>query len=130
MTCQTARISEVILLVEDDDIIRRLTRSLLEREGYVVIEARDGNEGLSCYEAHLKAISLLLTDVSMPKLGGRELAEGAWKLQPALKVLFMSGYLNDVVLEERVRNGAPFLEKPFTAKGLIDKVRQALQIAA
>jgi CheY-like chemotaxis protein len=117
---------EVILLVEDNDMVRELVRRILISEGYVIIEARNGREGLSCCQAHLHLINLLLTDVMMPELGGRELAEGARKLRPDLKIVFMSGNLEDAALLESVQQGAPFLEKPFTASKLADKVRSTL----
>ncbi len=119
----------VILLVDDNDDVRALSRTILERKGYVVFEARDGREGLSRYEAHLDSIDLLLTDVRMPELNGQKLAEGALKLKPRLKIIFMSGGFDDAVLDERIRNGAAFLRKPFTPGVLIEKVRDVLQMS-
>jgi len=75
-------------------------------------------------------IDLLVSDVVMPEVGGRELAEGALKLWPGLKVLFMSGYTQDVVLKEGVQKGSAFLQKPFTPAGLAQKVRETLDSAA
>jgi two-component system CheB/CheR fusion protein len=118
--------SEVILLVEDEDMVRVLARRILEASGYVVYEARNGREGLALCEAHQGPIDLLVSDVVMPELGGRELAEGALKLRPALKVMFMSGHTQDVVLKEGVQKGTAFLQKPFTPVGLAQKVRETL----
>ena len=118
--------SEVILLVEDEDAVRLLARRVLETSGYVVLEARNGREGLALCEAHEGPIDLLVTDVVMPELGGRELAEGALKLRPGMKVMFMSGHTQDVVLKEGVQKGAAFLQKPFTPVGLVQRVREAL----
>jgi CheY-like chemotaxis protein len=118
--------TEVILLVEDEAAVRKLARKVLEKSGYVVIDARNGREGLALCEAHQGPIDLLVTDVMMPELGGRELAEGALKLRPGMKVVFMSGHTQDVVLKEGVQRGTPFLQKPFTPTGLVQKVRETL----
>src|SRR6202040_362336 len=92
--------TEVVLLVEDEESLRTLARVILEARGYEVLDACNGRDGLALCEAHQGPIDLLLTDVMMPQLGGRELAEGAVKLRPSLKVLFMSGHTEDVVLRE------------------------------
>ena len=118
--------SEVILVVEDEDMVRALARRVLEASGYVVHEARNGREGLALCEAHEGPIDLLVSDVVMPELGGRELAEAAVKLRPGLKVMFMSGHTQDVVLKEGVQKGTAFLQKPFTPAGLAQKVREVL----
>jgi CheY-like chemotaxis protein len=121
--------SEVVLLVEDEDAIRKLARMILEASGYVVLDSRNGREGLALCEAHQGQIDLLVTDVMMPELGGRELAEGALKLRPRLKVIFMSGHTEDTVLKEGVEEGAAFLQKPFTPAALAQKVRETLDSA-
>jgi CheY-like chemotaxis protein len=118
--------SEVILVVEDEFMVRLLARRVLEAIGYVVHEAGNGREGVSFCEAHQGPIDLLVTDVVMPELGGRELAECALKLRPGLRVLFMSGHTQDVVLKEGVQKGAAFLQKPFTPADLARKVRETL----
>jgi signal transduction histidine kinase/CheY-like chemotaxis protein len=118
--------SEVILLVEDEDAVRQLARAILEASGYVVHEASNGREGLVACETCAGAIDLLLTDVVMPQLGGRELADMAKKLRPDMKVLFMSGHTEDVVIKEGVQKGTAFLQKPFTPAGLAEKVRETL----
>jgi CheY-like chemotaxis protein len=118
--------SETILVVEDEDMVRGLTRTVLEASGYTVLEARNGREGLAICETHQGPIDLLLSDVVMPELGGRELAEQAIKLRPNLKIVFVSGHTQDVILKEGVENGAAFLQKPFTPAGLAQKVRETL----
>jgi len=118
--------SEVVLLVEDQDQVRKLTSELLQGRGYVVLEARDGCEGLSVCEAHQGKIDLLLSDVVMPELGGRELAERILAMRPDIKVLFMSGHTQDVILKEGVKAGTPFLQKPFVPADLLYKVRAVL----
>jgi len=118
--------TECILLVEDEDAVRDLVRRILKARGYAVVEARNGREGLKVCESHPGGIDLLVTDVVMPELGGRELAEAAVKLRPGLKVVLMSGHTQDVILKEGVQQGAAFLHKPFTPMQLAQKVRDAL----
>jgi len=122
--------SEVILLVEDEDMLRVLARTILEKSGYVVYEARNGQEGLALCKSHEGTIDLLVCDVVMPELGGRELAEGALRLRPGMKVMFMSGHTQDVLLKEGVQKGTAFLQKPFTPVGLAQKVRETLDSEA
>ena len=111
-------------------MVRKLARNILEKIGYVVLEARNGWEGLSICETHGGPIHLLLSDVVMPELGGRELAERAALTRPAMKVLFMSGHTHDVVLREGISQGQPFLQKPFMAAALAHKVREVLDSQA
>ena len=118
--------SEVVLLVEDEDQVRKLASEFLQGCGYIVLEARDGREGLSVCEGHQGKIDLLLSDVVMPELGGRELAERILPMRPDIKVLFMSGHTQDVILKEGVKAGTPFLQKPFTPSDLANKVRAVL----
>ena len=116
--------SEVVLVVEDEDTVRQLARTFLEGRGYTVLEARDGAEGLAVCENHHGPIHLLLTDVVMPRVGGRELAERAAVLRPDMKVLFMSGYTADAALHDLVeKERRPFLHKPFTLEQLARSVR-------
>jgi len=122
--------SEVILLVEDEEMVRGLARMILETSGYVVLEASNGREGLTMCETNEGPIDLLLSDVVMPELSGRELAEQAVKLRPGMKVLFMSGYTQDVILKEGVQKGTAFLQKPFTPVELAQKVRETLDADA
>jgi CheY-like chemotaxis protein len=113
-------------VVEDEDAVRKLARRILETSGYVVLEARNGREGLAVCQAHQGPIHLLVTDVVMPELGGRELAQGALKLRPGMKVVFLSGHTQDIVLKEGVQKGTAFLRKPFSPVELTQEVRQAL----
>ena len=121
--------AEVILLVEDEDRVRKLASRVLQGRGYVVLEARDTGEGLSACQAHQGKIDLLLSDVVMPEVGGRELAERILALRPDIKVLFMSGHTQDAVLQEGVKAGTPFLQKPFAPAELARKVREVLDSA-
>jgi signal transduction histidine kinase/CheY-like chemotaxis protein len=117
--------SRMVLLVDDEETIRTLVRAILEDEGYGVLEARNGREGLALCEATEGPIDLLLTDVMMPEIGGTELAESALKMRPGMGVLFMSGYA-DLTHRERLGHPAMLLRKPFTAFELTRKVREVL----
>ncbi|MBP8137254.1 MAG: response regulator, partial [Candidatus Eisenbacteria bacterium] len=117
---------ETILLVEDEDAIRRLARSVLETKGYRVFEAADGIAALEWSEAHTETVQLLVTDVVMPRMGGRRLAEKLSSRVPGLRVLFVSGHTEDTLLGQGVEKGVPFLHKPFTPAELLRKVRDVL----
>ena len=118
---------ETILLVEDDEAVRELARISLEMYGYQVLWAGDATEALRLAEEHAGRIDLLLTDVVMPGLSGRELVDKVRQRQPHLKVLFMSGYTDDAVLRHGlVHAEVAFLQKPFTPAGLARKVRDVL----
>jgi PAS domain S-box-containing protein len=120
--------SETILLVEDEPIVRRLVQEILRLSGYAVLTALQGDEALRLCEQHQETIDLLLTDVVMPGIGGRELAERAAALRPTLKVLFMSGYTDDAVLRHGVSTAAmAFIRKPFKPAALAQKVREVLE---
>ena len=119
--------SEVVLLVEDEEIVRKLIRQMLEQSGYRVVEARDGEEALRLAGDGLEHADLLLTDAVMPKLGGPALAERMAEAFPTLKVVFMSGYTEEAIVKDGVlRPGTRFLQKPFTAAQLERSVRSAL----
>lgn len=119
--------SETILLVEDEDVVRDLVRKMLEQGGYTILEARDGREALSLSKEHVAGIDLLLTDVVMPGMNGRELAERIWFTRPDTKVLYISGYTDLRVFDPEVLDsGSAFLHKPFTYAELAGKVREIL----
>jgi hypothetical protein len=118
--------TESILLVEDEDAVRALVRTILETRGYTVIEAPNGRAGLKLCETHAGKIDLLVTDVVMPEMGGREFAVAAVKLRPGLKVVFVSGHTQDVILKEGIQHGEAFLQKPFDPMQLAQKVRDTL----
>jgi CheY-like chemotaxis protein len=119
--------SETILLAEDQDEVRGLARAALESHGYTVLEARHGKEALRLCEQHPGPIHLLITDLVMPQMGGRELVEQAGPRRPGLKVLYLSGYTDDAVLRHDLGEpGMMFLQKPFTPLSLARKVREAL----
>lgn len=122
---------EGILIVEDEQAVRRLILNLLRQQGYDVIEASDGDEALRLFEKTAGAIHLLITDLVMPRLGGFELAQRLALQRPGAKVLYMSGYSDDTLLRrEGLPVGADFLQKPFTPEALSRKVREVLDKAA
>jgi two-component system, cell cycle sensor histidine kinase and response regulator CckA len=119
--------TETILVVEDEEMLRELVCESLKRNGYEVLEANHGNGALAVCEGHQGPIHLLATDVVMPNLGGRELAERVAPMHPEMKVLFMSGYTKNVIIHHgALNNTMHFLEKPFTANILLKKVRALL----
>jgi PAS domain S-box-containing protein len=117
---------ETVLLVEDEDAVRALAREVLRRQGYIVLEARHGVDALRLAERHTDDIHLMITDVVMPHMSGRELAERLCSVRPMMKVLFMSGYTDHAVMNRALTPGSSFLQKPFTPDGFARKVRQVL----
>ena len=123
----TVRGRETILLVEDEASILRLTRRMLERTGYTVLSAGTPGDAIRLAEAHSGEIHLLITDVVMPELNGRDLAKKLLSLYPGLKRLFMSGYTADVIASHGVLDeGVNFIQKPFSQGDLVARVREAL----
>ncbi|MGQ9631470.1 MAG: PAS domain-containing protein [bacterium] len=124
---ESLRGMETVLLVEDEDVVRELARRSLLHYGYTVLEARRPEEALQICEQHEGSIHLLVTDVVMPGMSGRELAERLASLRPETKVLYMSGYADNVIVHYGVLDlGAPFLQKPFAPEALARKVREVL----
>ncbi|MEW6719824.1 MAG: PAS domain S-box protein [Thermodesulfobacteriota bacterium] len=118
---------ETILLVEDNEQVRRLAQAILGRQGYVILAAENSEEALRALASHAGRVDLLLTDVVMPGMNGKELYGKAVEIRPDLKVLFMSGYTNDVIARRGVlEEGVRFVQKPFTVQSLAAKVREVL----
>lgn len=119
--------SETVLLVEDEESVRQLVRETLQAKGYRVVEADNGEAGLAAVDAHTGDIDLLITDVVMPGMSGRELAEKLQAIRPGTKVLYLSGYTEDTIISEgALEKGTAFLQKPFTLQTLSRKVREVL----
>lgn len=119
--------TETVLLVEDEDGVRKLARQALESRGYRVLEAADGETALRLCHQHKGAIDLLLSDVVMPRMGGRELREHMASINPHTRVIFTSGYTDDAVVRHGVLQAeSDFLQKPFTVHALLRKVREVL----
>jgi PAS domain S-box-containing protein len=116
-----------ILLVEDDEIMRSLTRQLLQEHGYTVVEADDGRSALEWAESHPQPIDLLLTDVVMKRMSGPELVERLHTSRPALKIVYMSGYTGELIAErEMLQRGITLLEKPFSRTALLNTIHATL----
>ena len=120
--------AETILLVENEYALRELMRRFLEGSGYAVLNARDGDEALSVATAHPTPIDLLLTDVVMPRTSGPELTKRLAERRPSLKVIYMSGYTDETIVQHGIlQPGIAFIHKPFTAEILDRKIRDVLQ---
>ena len=119
--------SETVLLAEDDEIVRKLALTILKQSGYTVLVAENGAEALLALESHDGPLHLLLTDVVMPDMNGRELFSMAVEKYPSLKVLYMSGYTDDVIAHHGVLDeGVAFIQKPFAIHDLAAKIREVL----
>ena len=119
--------NETILVVEDEDVVRSLACRGLREQGYTVLEARHGREALERVQERQDVIDLVISDVVMPELGGRELGARLATIQPELPILYMSGYTGDDVIQRGLLEpGVPFQQKPFTPEGLARKVREML----
>jgi CheY-like chemotaxis protein len=118
---------ETILVVEDEETVRKLAIRLLKSQGYRVLEAPDGGKALLLCEKLKERIHLILTDVVMPGMSGRKLAERLKQIHPEMKVLYMSGYTDNAIVHHGVlEEGTKFIQKPFTLENLARKVREAL----
>jgi len=119
--------SETIMVVEDDDAVRNMTREFLRVNGYFVVEARSAADAIQLMERHKRPIDLVLTDVVMPGMKGPELVERLANLRPGTKVLYMSAYTEDAVINfGMLGQGTAFIEKPFSPDELASKVRKIL----
>jgi len=123
----TDRGADVILMAEDNDIARDLAKEILEEFGYSVLEAGDGQEALEIFKDNRDRIDLVILDVIMPKLNGREVYDAVIAIDPSAKILFCSGYSKDVVISQGgLEQGMNYLAKPYTPKELLMKIREVL----
>jgi DNA-binding NtrC family response regulator len=121
---------ETVLIVEDEPGVQRIAARVLSRKGYGVLTAASAEDALTILRDRQGGVDLLLTDVVLQGMGGRELAEAAVALRPGLPVLFVSGYTDDVVLQHRlVMDDVHFLAKPYSPDALVQRVRQVLDTA-
>lgn len=117
---------ETILLVEDESFVRNVAREILETAGYTVLTAETGKEALAVFEKH-GPVKLLVTDVVMPGMNGRDLSRKLTAMQPDLKTIYMSGYTDNAAMRhDFTANDVRFIQKPFTLEGLTGKVREIL----
>jgi len=123
----TAGGSEAILLVEDEESVRQLVRDTLSSKGYRVLEADCGEAGLATAEKHDGKIDLVITDVMMPGMNGRDMVKELSQVRPDIKVLYLSGYTEDAIVSDgSIESGTAFLQKPFSLQNLSKKVREIL----
>ena len=128
---QQIRGSETILVVDDQDSVRELLCEVLRKNGYSVLSAGNGREALRLVREYAEPIDLVITDMVMPQMGGRELAEALRGLQPHTKILYMSGYAEKAEdVKELLSHGYFFIEKPFTPEELLNKIQDVLRIKA
>lgn len=119
--------NETVLVAEDDDSLRVLTKMVLESFGYTVITAEDGEDAITKFMENRERISLVLLDMIMPKKNGKEVSEAIRKVQPRIKILFESGYTMDVIkTQELTESGFDFIHKPYQPRDLLIKVREIL----
>lgn len=119
--------SETILIAEDNNGLRKLMRTVLKQKGYKVLESESGEDALRVVEGHDGPIDLLVTDVVMPNMGGKDLADRLQSIYPQMKVIYMSGYTDNTIAHHGVlERGLNFIEKPFTLEVLAHKVREVL----
>jgi len=124
---EIAKGTESVLVVEDEASVLSLIKTVLERYGYTVLAARTPSQALEMVECHQGSIHILLTDVVMPEMNGKELKERIEQLKPNLKVMFMSGYTTDIIMHRGIlEKDTHFLQKPFSVDSLVNKVRHVL----
>ena len=118
---------ETVLVIEDEEAVRQLAVRILKRQGYTVLDVPDGDSALVICEERKEPIHLILTDVIMPAMNGRQLVERCWQMRQDFKVLYMSGYTDNAIVQHGVlEEGMNYLQKPFTVDDLARKVREVL----
>ncbi|HTK75875.1 MAG TPA: PAS domain S-box protein [Gemmataceae bacterium] len=124
---KAGRSAGTVLIVEDEDMVRGMIRTVMQWNGYTILEARHGAEALALCDQYPRPIDLLITDIVMPKMNGRELSEKLLKLRPNLKVLYISGYAGETLSKLDQKDVGNFLQKPFTPNVLAQKVHETLE---
>jgi len=119
--------SPLILLVEDESMVREVTRQVLQHAGYRVLESSNAKDALQVAKKHAGQIDLLLTDVVMPEMNGADLASRLLQMQPELVTVFMSGYAENDITQKINRSAAMHIQKPFTISVLLSRVAEALR---
>ena len=122
----TTKRPSVVLFVEDEGFLREMASGIMESAGYNVLKARDAAEAMQLFRRYCRIIDLLLTDVVLPGKSGRELAGGMRAIEPKLKVLFISGYVQNAVTQQPREPGTHYLPKPFSAESLLEKINQVM----
>lgn len=117
---------DTILVVDDNTAVRQLVAALLQQNGYSVIEADCGPKGLACFAEEHGCVDLVLSDIVMPDMSGPEMVQEILRIEPSMRVMFMTGYLADVKLADGAHNEFPVLPKPFTPEVLLRSVRDCL----
>jgi two-component system, cell cycle sensor histidine kinase and response regulator CckA len=126
-TAPVAAVTETLLVVEDEDDVRRMARRMLESSGYTVLTARSAAEALLLLERHDQKVQLMLTDVVMPGMSGPDLVARLAEIQPGIRVLYTSGHTDNVALRSAVMDGGlEFIAKPYSRAELLRKIREAL----
>jgi len=119
--------TETVLLVEDDDAVREITKTLLEKFGYTVIEAVDGEHAVRLFRENKDVVQLVMSDVIMPKQSGRDMQNELKKIKPDVKVVFISGYTADILAQKEIMDeGFNFISKPLRPDALSRKLREVL----
>jgi DNA-binding NtrC family response regulator len=119
--------SETVLLVEDEEVVLKITKLLLEENGYTVLPAGSGEEAIRLFTRYREPIHLLITDVVMPMLSGKDVADQIESVHPETKVLYMSGYTDDAIVHRGIVDAdIQFIQKPFTERALTRKIREVL----
>lgn len=117
---------QTVLVVDDDQLVRRLATSSLQRSGFLVYGSQSGERGYSCFTEHPDEIDLVLTDIAMPLMSGPQMVDQILRLRPEIKVLFMTGYDANHILPEHQARRFRVLAKPFTSNTLVSAVRKCL----
>lgn len=121
---------ETVLVVEDEDVVRNLSERVLNKYGYNVVTAIDGQQGLDVYSEQRKDIDLVLLDMSMPNMSGKTVLEKMIQINPEVRVIIFSGHSRQEIGEETLSQSKEFIYKPYDIKDLVKKVRRVLDVSS